>query len=114
MGVEGPYLFLSEPRSQPDDIYYITLNNAYVRELAAPKSVQLLPFTFPLLLLLRQALVTNDKRSCQSFIWRLESVTTDLVVDDHLQAAAGDRRGPCSLEVYMRPHIIPSCGRRPD
>ncbi len=62
MGPEGTYLFLSESRSQPDDIYYIALHNTYVRELAASKGVELLPFAFALLLLLRQALVTNDKR----------------------------------------------------
>ena len=35
----GAYLFLSEPRSKPNNIYYITLHDAYIRELTASKGI---------------------------------------------------------------------------
>ena len=61
-GAIGRHLLLCESRSQPDDVYYIALHDAYIRKLTASKGIKLLSLTLPLFLLLRQALVTGEKR----------------------------------------------------
>lgn len=61
-----PNLFLSETRAYPYDIDDIALYYANVGQMAPAETLELLAFAFPLLLLLREALMTGRDRSASS------------------------------------------------
>jgi hypothetical protein len=51
------YLFLGKSRTDPNDVNYVALHNAYIGEMTPTKGIQFFAFTLALFLLLRQALV---------------------------------------------------------
>lgn len=55
----GANLLLREPGIHVDDVHNITLHNANVDKVSSPQHIQILAFSFPLFLLLRQTLVTK-------------------------------------------------------
>jgi hypothetical protein len=54
-------LFLRKTRTDPDDVNYVSLDNADVGEVLPTQGLQLLLFTIALLLLLGQTLVAFEK-----------------------------------------------------
>ena len=55
------HLFLRKTRTDPDDVNYVSLDNADVGEVLPPQGFQFLLFTIALLLLLCQTLVAFEK-----------------------------------------------------